>query len=91
MLGEIKNTNGTFKKGQRDLLTKVIDGFNKGGALLYITHTKDVHQGDKVVNVGDCLVEEYYFKGKWLTPYRFITVRDALLKMEGVTNGKRND
>lgn len=82
IIGEIKNVKGEFKKGQRSLLAKLVDGHKGGGAVLYITHTQDVYYGDDVVDIGNCLVEEYYFKGEWRTPSEFITVKDALEKME---------
>lgn len=82
IIGEIKNVKGEFKKGQRSLLARLVDEHKNGGAVLYITHTQDVYKGDNIVDISDCLVEEYYYKGEWRTPYRFITVKDALEKME---------
>ena len=82
VLGEIKNLKGEFKHGQKALLSKIVDAHKYGGTVLFITHDKDVHSGDKVVDVADCLVEEYYWNGEWITPYRFITVKDAMRKLE---------
>lgn len=83
IIGEIKNQKGEFKVGQRRLLSNLIDAHKQGGTVLFITHDKDVHQRDTIVNVADCLVEEYYWKGEWITPYRFITVDEALKRLEG--------
>ena len=82
IIGEIKNAKGTFSAGQKRLLSGIVDAHKGGGAVLYITHDRDVHQGDKTVNIAECLVEEYYWGGEWVIPYRFITVRDALKKLE---------
>ena len=82
IIGEIKNAKGTFSAGQKRLLSGIIDAHKGGGAVLYITHDRDVHHGDRVVNIADCLVEEYYWGGEWIVPYRFITVGDAMKKLE---------
>ena len=82
IIGEIKNSKGTFKAGQKRLLERIVDNHKYGGTVLYITHDGDVHRGDSIVNIADCLVEEYYWNGEWITPYRFITVEDAMKKLE---------
>lgn len=82
VIGEIKNLKGEFKRGQRKLLSNLVDANKNGGTVLYITHDRDVHQGDTVVDVSQCLVEEYYWKGEWITPYKFTTVADAMKKLE---------
>jgi hypothetical protein len=82
IIGEIKNTKGIFKTGQRRLLQKIVDANSKGGTVIYITHTKDVNNGDTIVDISNCLVEEYYWKGEWITPYKFITVKEAMKKLE---------
>lgn len=82
VIGEIKNSRGTFKKGQKRLLAGIIDAHKYGGTVLYITHDNDVHKGDDVVNIADCLVEEYYWGGEWIIPYRFITVKEAIKRLE---------
>lgn len=82
VLGEIKNSRGTFSDGQRRLLSGIVDRHKGGGTVLYITHDRDVHQGDSVVDISTCLVEEYYWQGEWITPYKFITVKDAMKKLE---------
>ena len=84
VIGEIKNLKGEFKSGQRKLLSNLVDANKNGGTVLFITHDKDVHQGDTVVDVSQCLVEEYYWRGEWITPYKFITVGDAMKKLEGM-------
>ena len=84
ILGEIKNARGEFKRGQKSLLSKLIDAHKNGGTVLFITHDKDVHSDDKLVDVSECLVDEYYWRGEWITPYRFITVKEAMKKLEGM-------
>lgn len=82
VIGEIKNYKGEFKRGQRALLSKIVDANKYGGTVLFITHDQDVHKGDTIVDVSECLVEEYYWNGEWITPYRFITVGEAMKKLE---------
>lgn len=84
VIGEIKNCKGEFKSGQRRLLSNLVDANKNGGTVLYITHDQDVHKGAEIVDVSQCLVEEYYWKGEWITPYKFITVDDAMRKLEGL-------
>lgn len=82
VIGEIKNAKGIFKAGQRRLLAKIVDDHSGGGTVLYITHHGDVHQGDKVVNISKCYVEEYYWGGKWIRPNRITTVGEAMKRLE---------
>ena len=82
VIGEIKNIKGEFKRGQRRLLSNLVDANKHGGTVLFITHDKDVHSRDNVVDVSQCLVEEYYWRGEWITPYKFITVEDAMKRLE---------
>ena len=82
VLGEIKNCHGKFTDGQRRLLSKIVDHYKNGGTVLYITHDEDVHIGSEVVDVSECLVEEYYWRGEWIKPYRFTTVKEAMKKLE---------
>ena len=82
IIGEIKNTRGVFKAGQRKLLAKIVDAYKGGGAVLFITHTGDVYSGDNTVNIAECPVEEYYWGGEWIIPYKHTTVEDAMKKLE---------
>ena len=82
IIGEIKNFKGTFKRGQKRLLQKLVDNSTNGGTILYITHDKDVHSGDTIVDVSTCLVEEYYWNKEWVIPYKPITVGDAMKRLE---------
>lgn len=82
IIGEIKNLKGTFKEGQKKLLAQIVDNYKNGGTILYITHDRDVHEGDAIVDVSECLVEEYYWNGEWVMPYKPITVKDAMRRLE---------
>lgn len=81
IVGEIKNAKGTFTDAQKYLLAKLVDGNKNGGTVLYITHDKDVHKGDTLVDVAQCQVAEYYWQGKWRTPRKPITVNEAFAKL----------
>lgn len=82
LLGEIKNKTGHYEKGQRHLLTQIIDGYRYGGIVLYIQHNEFVEQGAKRVDVAECEVVEYYYKGEWIKPQTQTTVKEVLNKME---------
>lgn len=81
IIGEIKNSKGTFTDGQKALLKRLIDNHKGGGTILYITHEKDVHKGDSMVDVAQCRVSEYYWQGKWRTPKQPTTVNEAFKKL----------
>ena len=83
IIGEIKNSKGTFTEWQRALLTRIVDNHKGGGTVLYITHNQDVHQGDRVVDVSHCKVAEYYWQGKWHIPKKYTTVNDAFRVLIG--------
>lgn len=82
IIGEIKNRKGIFHEGQKKLLARIVDAHKLGGTVLFITHDNDVHKGDDVVDVSKCLVEEYYWGGEWIIPSEFLTVKDAIRKLE---------
>ena len=81
IIGEIKNQKGTFTRGQKSLLASLVDGHRGGGTVLYIIHDHDVHMGDSVVDVSQCLVQEYYWRGEWLEPQVPITVNNAIKEL----------
>ena len=81
IIGEIKNEMGYFTDSQKWLLAKLIDNHRGGGTILYITHDKDVHKGDRLVDVSKCQVAEYYWHGKWYVPRQPITVNEAFAKL----------
>ena len=81
IIGEIKNGKGYFTDGQKNLLKKLIDQHRGGGTVLYITHDKDVHRCDRVVDVSKCYVAEYYWHGKWYVPKKPTTVNEAFAKL----------
>ena len=68
ILGEIKNERGTFSDGQKRLYERLANGWNGTCLVLFITHSNYVQNGDKKVNVAQCFVKEYYYKGKWIEP-----------------------
>lgn len=80
IIGEIKNEKGVLKDGQRELLEKVVDGWKHKAILLFIVHDKYVEYGDKIVEVADCQVVEYYYKRQWHEPKEYLRVKDAIEK-----------
>ncbi len=80
IVGEIKNELGRLEKGQRKLYKQLIDGWKYDGVALFIIHDKYVQNGDKKVDVPNCEIREYYYKGKWYIPKNKIKVKDILNK-----------
>ena len=78
VIGEIKNSRGSLKDGQRRLLARLCDDWKHDAICLYITHDKFVQHGDRSVDIANCYVEEYYYKGKWRRPERPTTAKMAL-------------
>lgn len=80
ILGEIKQTNGLFRDGQRRLLEQFARKWQGTSLILYIRHNKDYKKGDRVVDVANCRVEEYYYSkaGRWVQPKTYLTVRDVI-------------
>ena len=93
IVGEIKNEKGSLIGGQRKLYENLVDGWKYDGIALFIVHDKYVQNGDKKVDVPNCFIREYYYKGKWHKPKKEIKVKNVLdkymekeIKMEIVSN-----
>lgn len=82
IVGEIKNELGKLSGGQRKLYEQLIDGWKYNGMALFIVHNKYVQRGDTKVDVPNCLVREYYYKGQWHQPQQELKVIDVLKKYE---------
>lgn len=80
IVGEIKNELGNLTGGQRKLYEELINGWKYKGIALFIVHDKYVQNGDKKVDVPNCEVREYYYKGKWNKPKNKLIVKDILNK-----------
>lgn len=82
ILGEIKNEsyNEIYWEKQKKLLQKIIDNYSKEAMYLFITHDKYVENGDKKVDVPNCFIKEYYYKGKWNKPKKDTKVKEILIK-----------
>ena len=93
IVGEIKNERGKLIGGQRRLYENLIDGWKYDGIALFIVHDKYVQKGDTKVDVPNCFIREYYYKGEWHKPKKEIKVKNVLdkymekeKKMEIVSN-----
>lgn len=82
LLGEIKNESYSRNKWnkQKKILQRVIDNYNKEAFYFFIIHNKYVQNGAEKVDVPNCKIKEYYYKGKWRTPKKEIKVIDILNK-----------
>ncbi len=80
LIGEIKNCTGKYKRGQRMLHQRLIDGREGDGLILYITHDKFYQNGDRRVDVPECYVRQIYYKNshRWVNPLRPTKVREVL-------------
>ena len=56
IVGEIKNSRGVLRDGQRRLLEHLCDGWRHDAICLYITHDRFVQMGDTSVDVAECYV-----------------------------------
>ena len=80
IVGEIKNEKGKLVGGQRRLYENLVDGWKSDGMALFIVHDKYVQKGDKKVDVPNCYIREYYYKGKWNKPKKDLKVKEVLSK-----------
>lgn len=86
ILGEIKNEryNKDAWEKQKKVLQRVIDNYRKEALYLFIVHNKYVQYGDTSVDVPNCQVKEYYYKGKWRIPQKDLLVKEVLEKYNGI-------
>ncbi len=82
IVGEIKNERGRLIGGQRKLYEKICNNWKYDAIALFIIHDKYVQKGDKKVDVPNCTIREYYYKGNWHIPIEETKVRDVLKKYE---------
>lgn len=80
IVGEIKNEQGKLIGGQRTLYEKLVDNWKYDGIALFIVHDKYVQNGDKKVDVPECMIREYYYNHKWNIPKTETKVKDVLNK-----------
>jgi len=80
VLGEIKNEKGFLSFVQRRLLERLAEGWSNDAVVLYITHDSYWQKGDRTVDVGNCLVQEIYYKQvhKWVRPKEDTTVKQVI-------------
>ena len=80
IFGEIKNESykKEFWENQKKLFEQLIDGYSKEALFIFIIHNKYVQNGDTKVDVPDCYVKEYYYKGKWHEPRKPTKVKEVL-------------
>ena len=89
MTGEIKNEsyNTDNWEKQKKILQRVIDNYKKEAMYLFIVHNKYVQKGDTKVDVPNCQVKEYYYKGEWRTPKKELKVKEVLQRYNGLRYG----
>jgi len=80
IFGEIKNESYNKEKWarQRKLFEYLIDNIKVKAIYILITHDKYVQKGDKQVDIPNCYVSEYYYKGNWYCPKKLTKVKDVL-------------
>lgn len=83
ILADGKNAIGEFSEGQRSLYKALIDSHRGGGYFFYFVHDVFQQNGDDTVDVAQCLIQEYYYKGQWRKPLKPTTMYEALHKIIG--------
>lgn len=93
IFGEIKNEKGTFTNEQKHIYEKFARNSRLNTYVLFLTHNKFVELGDKKVDVAECNVREYYYKGEWHTPRTTTTCQQAfdMIKDKESKNEKQTD
>lgn len=64
----------------KKLFARIIDNYEKNAMYLFITHNKYVQKGDTEVDVPNCYIKEYYYRGEWRIPQKRTKVWEVLKK-----------
>ena len=78
---EIKHGDAEVPFGQKLALQRMVDDFTKvGKSAVALVCAHNVHNPEENVIAANCIVREIYygFEGKWRSPDRGITVREAV-------------
>lgn len=83
IIGEMKFGDAIIKDGQRNLLEAFVESYNGTSIILYITHHADIYKGERVIDMGRCRVEQYYYRkpgkrGRWVIPKEPLTVKEVI-------------
>lgn len=81
IFGEIKNECGTFSQGQKMIYETLAKNYKNNVVILFIIHDKYVEKGDTIVDVANCKVREYFWKGNWYTPKNDLLVKEVVDKL----------
>lgn len=85
IIADGKNERGELHKGQRWVYENLINGWDKGwgnkGYFLLFKHDSYQQRGDSTVDVANCEVDEYFYKGQWHFPHTPITMLEAMSKI----------
>lgn len=82
ILGEFKNGDYGKLDKQKWLFEYLINNHKGDGIVIYATHHHRVEDGDRDYDASLCIVEEYYWRGKWYKPKSKITVQDVFDKFD---------
>ena len=87
IIGEFKNEYyGKLEKTQRWLFETFINNYKYDGIVFYAGHDKFTENGAKEYDASKCIVEEYYYKGRWHKPKSKVTVQDVFDKFDKEKN-----
>lgn len=87
IIGEFKNEYyGNLEKTQRWLFETFINNYKYDGIVFYAGHDKFTENGATEYDASKCIVEEYYYKGKWHKPRSKVTVQDVFDKFDKEEN-----
>ena len=85
IIGEFKSQYGTLDS-QRWLFETFINNYKYDGIVIYAKHNSLREKGDITYDASQCIVEEYYWKGRWHKPKSKITVQDVFDKFDKEEN-----
>ena len=79
VLFELKYGGKDVPLGQKLALTRMCDDFTRIGKIaVFIVAEHDVDDPEVDIDAAACLVRKYYFKGRWYTPIKPVTLKDEI-------------
>lgn len=79
VLFEVKRRGAEVPFGQRLALERSATAMDKGGIITVVLIV--VHDTSGDIDLARCMVTERYYKGKWITPTKEVTAKEAVKTM----------
>ena len=81
---EFKHASAPLPFGQRLAFERICDGLQKAHTLSACLVARHHHPPEEEITAADAIVTEYRYMGKWRTPQRPISVRDAIDRLKAL-------